>query len=182
MDSAVLGAGLVVASGFLPIQDPNSFLYTEVDVRFWTWFWTFQRAVFTVGVALLIFPAFYSARGVGRLIGNVLAWDLWRPVSRNISGIYLFHFACLIPAAAIVLMVLRPDRWHYVVSQPDKLDEVIESVSPFESLGIFVLTAWFSVKFAGFLTRKVELPAQAALRERYGREAEVHGEPKKSPA
>lgn len=180
--STLVGAALVASSGFLPIHDPLSFLYTRLDVEFWTWFWTFQRAVFTVGIALLLLPAFYATRGPGQWLGNVLAWELWRPVSRNIYGIYLFHFACLIPAAAIVLIVLRPDRWHFVASQPGDLDEVIDSISNLESLGIFVLTAFFSVKFAGFLTRRIELPAQAALRKRFGREADVALEPKRRPA
>ena len=136
--SIVVGLALMVASGFLPIHDPNSFLYSELPVSFWLYFWTFQRAVFTVGIALVFLPAFYGAGGLAGVIADTLSLEVWRPISHNIYSIYLFHFLCMIPAAALVLLPFHPDRLLLLVTAPDDLDEAIPSISNLEALAIFI--------------------------------------------
>lgn len=168
--SVVVGLALMVVSGFQPLHDAQSFVY-RFDVEYWLWFWTLQRAVFTVGVALVMLPVFHAARGLPGLLGTVLAWQAWKPVSRNIYSIYLFHFACMIPAAAVVLLPTRPDAWKVLVTEIDELDHAIGSVNNLEVVAIFALTSYLAVRVADWLTRKVELPSQAWIRARWGREA-----------
>jgi peptidoglycan/LPS O-acetylase OafA/YrhL len=167
--AVLAGIGLTVASGCLSIQDRDSWVYSSLAPEFWLWFWTFQRFVFAVGVALVLLATFHAARGLAGRIGDLFQWKLWGTFSRNIYSIYLFHFVCMIPAAAIVLVPRSTERVRVLFSQPRDLREVIAYVSVWEVLAIFALTAFFAASLASVITRYVEQPSQEWIRRRYGR-------------
>ncbi len=49
----IIGIALIAVSGFLPIQDSASFVYSWTGEAFWLWFWTLQRLVFAMGCCML---------------------------------------------------------------------------------------------------------------------------------
>lgn len=154
----LLGMGLLVASGCLPLHDRDSVLYDVTGPTFWLWFWTLQRPVFVTGLALVLLSCWFTTRGPVGLAGRFLAWQPWGFVSRNIYSIYLFHLAWLIPAAALALWTVDRDA--------------VVRVHPLQAVAIFALGATFSLLFAAVLTRFVEAPSQRWIRRRYLRRRE----------
>ena len=159
---ATLGAGVVLIAigGFLPAHDKNSFLYS-LDTQVWLWFWTLQRFVFVCGVAAVLLPCYYAPRGIAVWVADRLAWTGFGVVSRNIYSIYLFHLACIIPAAALVSWSI--DR-HTLYNVPT-LDIAL----------IFAIAAYLSVQLSKVMTRFVELPARDWIRTRFLQPAAARG-------
>lgn len=144
----------IVGSGFLPVQDSQSRLYVWSDDRFWLWFWTLQRFIFSIGIALFALCAWY---GKSRLIGPLLKvsqWRVWARISHNIYSIYLFHPVFLIPSAALAFRTIEKEQ--------------IMPVNLLEVFATIVLATIFSTLFGGVVTRFVELPAQGWIRKRFG--------------
>lgn len=146
-----LGLGLVAASGFLPVHDPESFIYRHAGERFWLWFWTLQRFVFSIGLCLVALALWYGRAVLCDVLRRVTSLNVWKTVSDNIYSIYLFHPAFLIPSAVIAFRTI------------DK-----SSIVPIHVLEVMVtilVTATASTLFAMLTTRFLELPAQSFLRD-----------------
>jgi peptidoglycan/LPS O-acetylase OafA/YrhL len=149
-----VAAVLMVASGFLPIQDARSVLYTRMGDEFWLWFWVIHRFLFAIGVGLFALAMWY---GKSRLL-QPFHWfaqlPVWHTISSNIYSIYLFHPIFLIPAAVIGF---------HTIHKKDLMP-----VHLWEVLVVIVLATVFSNAFASLLTRYVEIPARDWLRKRSG--------------
>lgn len=165
------GIVLVAASGFLPIQQKGTFIYDLFGPRQWLWFWTCQRAVLIVGVAMILVTVLLTTRGVAALLGRGLAWRGFSPVSHGIYAIYLFHFICLVPAALLVLLpavvkgiATSPSLDRKVVTA--NISASIGSVSIWQYLVMVALAVWLSTMLANFLRRFVEDPVQRWRRAR----------------
>jgi peptidoglycan/LPS O-acetylase OafA/YrhL len=172
--SLALGLGLVAASGFLPLQDRHSFVYALFEPRAWLWFWSCQRAVLIVGLAIVTIALLTAPRGAPALLGRLLAWRGFGPISHGIYSIYLFHFAALIPAA---LLMFAPAVVEGIAVSPsldrgvllENISASIGSASAWQYLLMVLAAVWLSVRLAGFLTRRLETPAQQWLRRRIPR-------------
>lgn len=144
---------IIVATGFLPIQDAHSMLYALTTDEFWLWFWTLQRFIFALGVCGLTLCLWY---GRSRLLAP-LVWianhDLWRVIAVNIYSIYLFHPVFLIPAAVIAFRTISRDE--------------VGDVHVLEVVATMLVATVFSVLFAMILTRFVEAPARRRIQEFY---------------
>lgn len=166
-----VGVALVAISGFQPLQRESGLVYELFGPREWLWFWACQKAVLIVGVALVLLTVLGSRRGVPGLFGRFLALRSFAPVSHGIYSIYLFHFACLIPAA---LFVFLPAVVAGVRSSPswdrhelrDHVYAAIEGATVWHYLAMVVIAVWLSARLAALLTRFVEAPLQARLRAR----------------
>lgn len=170
----LLGAALVVASGFLPLQDRGAFVYERFGPTEWVWFWTCQRPVLIVGVAAVLLAALASRGGLPALVGRALSWRVFAPISHGIYSIFLFHFACLIPAAAIVFLpagitALTTSPSFEIKVLREHLGAAIGHASVWQYLVMVAIAVWLSTLLAGFLTRTVEAPVQGWLRKRYRR-------------
>lgn len=168
------GAALVVASGFLPLHDRAAFVYELFGPREWVWFWTGQRAVLIVGVALVLLTVLASRGGAPALVGRALSWRVFAPISHGIYSIFLFHFACLVPAAAIVFLpalvtALTTSPSFEVKALRETMGAAIGDASVWQYLVMVTIAVWLSTWLAGFLTRVVEAPVQVWLRKRYRR-------------
>lgn len=144
---------LIVGSGFLPVQDAGSSLYTATGDTFWLWFWTLQRFVFSIGIGLLSLTVWFGTSAVVTAIRRLAAWPVWHRVSANIYSIYLFHPIFLIPAAVIGYRTIDRDQ--------------IMPVNILEILITILAAAALSTLFGGVTTRYVELPAQKWLRNKF---------------
>lgn len=151
----VVGLALIGVVGWAPIHDQGSRLYTDGSPTFWLWFWTAHRGVFTLGVALAMLACFYARRGPAAWIGAFFNWPVWGVVSRNIYGLFLYHFAGL--AIATFLVFRTVER------------RTIEHVHAGHVIAIFLIGSVIAVGIARLFTKYLELPWQARLRERYGR-------------
>jgi peptidoglycan/LPS O-acetylase OafA/YrhL len=173
-----LGAGLVVASGFLPLHSRTGYVHDLFEPQHWLWFWTAQRAVLITGVALGLLVLLGASRGLPAFVARGLAWRGFAPISHGIYSIYLFHFACLVPAAIVVFL---PAVIEGVSNSPsldrkvlvDHVRLAIDSASLWQYLVMVALAVWLSTKLAQFLTRVVEQPVQEWLRVRYRRRERV---------
>jgi peptidoglycan/LPS O-acetylase OafA/YrhL len=170
----VVGAALVVASGFLPLHDRGAFVYERFGPSEWVWFWTGQRPVLIIGVALVLLTALASRGGAPAIVGRALSWRVFAPISHGIYSIFLFHFACLIPAAAIVFLPAVVTAFTTAPTLEIKvlrehLGAAIGHASAWQYLAMVAIAVWLSTLVAGFLTRTVEAPVQAWLRKRYRR-------------
>jgi peptidoglycan/LPS O-acetylase OafA/YrhL len=165
----LLGVICIASSSGVPIQDKYSWVYDSMVPEFWLWFWTFHRFVFAIGISLLLLTILYSTQGLGKSIGDLFQWSLWGMFSHNIYSIYLFHFICMIPAALVVLVLQSLERIELLFSHPKNLILIIERISVFEVLLIFVITAFLSLKLAILITHYVEKPSQAWLRRCFAR-------------
>ena len=152
---ATLLAGLVMTmvSGWLPIHRADGFIYDWLNDRGWLWFWTAQRAVLGIGIAVVLISCFFARDRVASALSGLLGLRIFGPISNGIYSIYLFHVAMLIPAGVIVLGTYRRE-------------EVLEA-NLWDYLAIVFLATVFSVKLAGYLSRKVERPVQEWIRNRY---------------
>lgn len=169
-----LGAAIVIAVGFLPLHRAGSFVYDWFGPSQWLWFWSCQRGVLIVGVALVLLTVLATSRGLPGLLGRGLALRAFAPISHGIYSIYLFHFACLIPAAlfvflpAVIAGVDQSPTWdrhelrEYVYA-------AIESATVWHYLAIVVITVCLSSRLASWITRVLEAPLQAKLRARFPR-------------
>lgn len=174
----VVGALMVVASGFLPLHSRTGFVYDLFGPEHWHWFWTLQRAVLIAGVAIVLLALLGASRGLPALVARGFAWRGFAPISHGIYSIYLFHFACLVPAA---LLVFLPAVIEGVASAPsldrkvvvDHARQAIDSASLWQYLVMVAVAVWLSTKLAQFLTRVVEKPVQEWLRVRYARRERV---------
>ena len=149
-----VAAALMIGSGFLPIQDASSVLYTRMGDEFWIWFWTIHRFLFAIGVSLFALALWY---GKSRLLGPFYRFAelrVWHTISSNIYSIYLFHPIFLIPAAVIGYRTIH------------KQD--LMPVHLWEVLVVIVLVTFFANAFASILTRYIEVPARDWLRKRSG--------------
>lgn len=147
---------IVVASGFLPVHDPDGFIYAVAPERFWLYFWTLQRFVFSVGIAGFALAAWYGSSPVVRAFNRLARWRVWKTVSANIYSIYLFHPVFLIPGAAIGFWTISQEG-----ILPVHIGEVIATI---------LVVATLSTIFGALLTtRFLELPAQRWIRRRYTR-------------
>lgn len=157
---AVLLAGLVIiaGSGFLPVHDPDSWLYAVAGDAFWLGFWTAQRFVLSVGVSLLSLSLWYGTSALTAGARRFAGWPVWKRVSANIYSIYLFHPLFLIPAAAAGFRTIEK--------------EGIPPVHVLEVIVTIVVAATLSTAFGSLLTRFFELPAQAWIRGKLGRREE----------
>ncbi|MEZ5977363.1 MAG: acyltransferase [Planctomycetota bacterium] len=170
----LLGALLFVSVGFLPIHDPEGFVYDLFVPETWHWFWTLQRPVLATGVALMLLSVLFHDRGPVGLAGRFLTLRLWSPISQGIYSIYLFHFVCLIPAAllvfspAVVRTLATAESFDRVALQ-EQLSNSLVGVTVWHYLAIVFVATWLATKLAGFLTRRVEVPTQEWLRARYRR-------------
>ncbi len=166
-----LGLAIVAISGFLPLQREDGFVYEWFGPHEWLWFWSCQRAVLIVGVALMLLTVLGSRRGLGGLVGRFLTLRAFAPISHGIYSIYLFHFACLIPAA---LFVFLPAVVEGVGNSPswdrhelrDHVYAAVDDASVWHYLAMVVIAVWLSTRLATLLTRFVEAPLQAWLRTR----------------
>jgi peptidoglycan/LPS O-acetylase OafA/YrhL len=182
---ATLAAGLmlVAASAFLPLQRKGAFVYDLFGPREWLWFWSCQRAVLIVGMALVLLTVLVASRGAPALLGRGLAWRAFTPVSHGIYAILLFHFLCLVPAALVVFL---PAVVEGIARSPsfaraaltENIRASIASASVWQYLVMVVLTVWLSTRLAGFLARVVEAPVQ---RWRRTRSAAAAARPSQAP-
>lgn len=167
----VVGLALVVGSGFQSLQRQDGLVYQWFGPTQWLWFWSCQRAVLTVGVAMVLLAVLAARRGLAAAGGRFLAMRCFAPVSHGIYSIYLFHFACLIPAALLVFLpavvagVRNSPTWGRHELR-DHIYAAIDSATVWHYLVIVVLTVWWSTLLAGLLTRYVEAPVQGWLRAR----------------
>ncbi len=168
------GAALVAASGFMPVQAEGSFVYDLFGTREWLWFWSCQRAVLIAGLAIVLLTVLASARGVPGLLGRFLALRVFGPISHGIYSIYLFHFACLIPAALVVFLpavvtgIARSPSFDRKVLL-EHVSASIGTATVWHYLCVVVIAVWLSTLLAGFLTRVIETPLQERLRARLAR-------------
>ena len=146
---------IIVVSGFLPVHDPDSFIYKVAADRFWLYFWTLQRFVFSIGICGVALAAWYGRSRVIELGCRVMGWPVWKTVSNNIYSIYLFHPVFLIPGAVIGFRTVSR--------------EAIVPIHVFEMVATMMLVAIFATLFGGLTTRFLELPAQRWIRQRFGR-------------
>lgn len=166
-----LGLALVGVSGFQSLQRQDGLVYRWLGPEEWLWFWSCQRAVLTLGVAMALLAVLGGRSGAAAWCGRFLALRWFAPVSHGIYSIYLFHFACLIPAA---LLVFLPAVVEGVRSSPgwgrhelrDHIYAAIDRATVWHYLVIVVLTVWWSTRLAALLTRYVEAPVQGWLRAR----------------
>jgi len=174
----IVGATLVVASGFLPLHRAGSMVYELFGPREWLWFWSCQRVTLIVGVALVFLTVLVSQHGVSALVGRFLAMRFFAPISHGIYSIYLFHFVCLVPAALIVFL---PAVIEGVAKSPsfdrhalqDSVYGAIDSASVWHYLCMVVIAVWLSARLATFLTRVVEAPVQNWVRTAFPRRSRV---------
>jgi peptidoglycan/LPS O-acetylase OafA/YrhL len=174
----LVGALMVVASGFLPLHSRTGFVHEFFGPQHWHWFWTLQRAVLITGVALVLFALLGASRGLPAFVARGFAWRGFAPISHGIYSIYLFHFVCLVPA---MLIVFLPAVIEGVASAPsldrkvvvEHARQAIDSASLWQYLLMVALAVWLSTKLAKFLTRVVEKPVQDWLRVRYTRRERV---------
>jgi peptidoglycan/LPS O-acetylase OafA/YrhL len=174
---AALGVALFLASGSLPLHDPEGAVYAWFGPQAWHWFWTVQRAVLGLGVLALLLAVLHQERGFAGVLGRGLALRMWQPISAGIYSIYLFHFACLLPAALVVFSpsVVRTalDTESFAPASFDRKDFVarlgqnLDGVTLWHYLAMVAIAVWLSTKLATFLTRKLEAPSQAWLRRRF---------------
>ena len=150
----VVAVVLMVTSGFLPIQDAGSVLYTRMGDEFWIWFWTIHRFLFAIGVGLFALALWYGKSRLLEPIYRFAELPVWHTISGNIYSIYLFHPVFLIPAAVI--------GYHTIHKQD------LMPVRLWEVLVVIVVATFFSNAFAGLLTRYVEVPARDWLRKKSG--------------
>ena len=149
---------LVAGSAFLPVHDPDSFVYRLASDRFWLYFWTLQRFIFSIGICGVAFAAWYGRSTLVNLFVRLARWPAWKTVSANIYSIYLFHPVFLIPGAAIGFRTISKEG-----VLPVHLGEVLTTI---------VVVATFSTLFGALLTTKfLELPAQRWIRDRFSRRA-----------
>jgi peptidoglycan/LPS O-acetylase OafA/YrhL len=145
---------LIVSSGFLPIHDPDSALYTRVGEAFWLWFWTAQRFVFAIGIGLFALCLWYGRSRLLDPLHAIARVKIWHSISANIYSIYLFHPIFLIPAAVI--------GFHSIHK------EDVVPVHLWEVLVTMIVATTASNAFAGFLTRRVETPAREWIQKKSG--------------
>jgi len=152
-----MAALLVVGvSGFLPVHDPDGFIYRLAPERFWLYFWTLQRFVFSAGIAGIALATWYGRSPLIRAFTWLIRWRIWKSVSANIYSIYLFHPVFLIPGAAIGFRTISRDGIF-----PVHIAEVVVTI---------VVVATLSTLFGALLTTKfLELPAQRWIRSRFTR-------------
>ena len=147
---------LVAGSAFLPIHDPESFIYKVASDHFWLYFWTLQRFVFSIGICGIALVTWYGRSAIVRAFVRMSGWRVWKTVSANIYSIYLFHPVFLIPGAAIGFRTISEDG-----ILPVHLGEVLVTI-----VAVAVLSTFFG---ALLTTRYLELPAQRWIRQRFGR-------------
>ncbi len=147
---------LVAGSAFLPIHDPESFIYKVASDQFWLYFWTLQRFVFSVGICGIALVTWYGQSAIVRAFVRMSGWRVWKTVSANIYSIYLFHPVFLIPGAAIGFRTVSKEGIF-----PVHLGEVLVTIAAVATLATL---------FGALLTtRYLELPAQHWIRRRFGR-------------
>jgi len=144
----------VVGSGFLPVQDSQSRLYAWSGDQFWLWFWTLQRFIFSIGIALFALCTWYGKSPLIEPLLKVSQWRVWARISHNIYSIYLFHPVFLIPSAALAFRTIEKEQ--------------VMPIHLFEVFATIVLATLFATLFGGVVTRFVELPAQGWIRKRFG--------------
>ncbi len=149
-----IGLVLIVAGGFLPVQDGMSFIYAWTGERFWLWFWSLQRLVFALGCCMLALGLWFGRLPAMRPLNWLAERRLWGRLAAGIYSIYLFHPIFLIPGAVIGF---RATAVHQ-----------LGDVHVLEILTVIVLVTAMSLLFAMLLTRFVELPAQRWIRSRLG--------------
>lgn len=153
---AVASVLVVAGSAFLPIHDPEGFIYAVASDRFWLYFWTLQRFVFSIGVCGIALVTWYGRSALVRAFVQMSGWRVWKSVSANIYSIYLFHPVFLIPGAAIGFRTVSKEG-----ILPVHLGEVLVTI---------VAVATLSTLFGTLLTtRYLELPAQRWIRRRFSR-------------
>ncbi len=142
--------GLVGVGGFLPIHDPDSFLYTYFDSTFWLLFWTLQRFAFSLGICLFALCLWYGDHAFLRPLQWIARRRIWHTISANIYAIYLFHPVFLIPSAMIGFRALS-----------------IEGAIPIrflEVLAVIALVITASTLFGRLVSRYFEWPAATRLK------------------
>lgn len=153
---AVVSVLVIAGSAFLPVHDPQGFIYGAVSERFWLYFWTLQRFVFSLGICGITLVSWYGRSALVRAFVRMSGWRVWHTVSANIYSIYLFHPVFLIPGAAIGFRAVSKEGL-----LPVHLGEVIVTI---------VAVATLSTLFGALLTtRYLELPAQRWIRQRFSR-------------
>lgn len=144
---------LIAASGFLPIQDRHSVLYSWAGDRFWLYFWVLQRFVFAIGICLLALCLWYGRLRPLGPVRWVASRRLWHLISERIYSIYLFHPVFLIPSAVIGLRATSA--------------ETVGPIHVLEVLFTILLATLLSTLFGGLVTRFVEVPARDWLRKSF---------------
>ncbi len=147
-----LGLVTIAASGFLPVHDPESLVYRLAGERFWLWFWTLRRFVFSIGLGLVALTLWYGRSGLLDAVRRAACFRIWKTVSNSIYSIYLYHPVFLIPSAVIAFRTI------------DKSS--IVPIHFVEVLATILITATASTLIAMLTTRFIEQPAQLFLRER----------------
>jgi peptidoglycan/LPS O-acetylase OafA/YrhL len=150
----IISLATVVLSGFLPVHDPDSFIYAIAADRFWLYFWTFQRFVFSIGICGMALTAWYGSSPLVEFLCRATRWPVWKTVSSNIYSIYLFHPVFLIPGAVIGFRTVSR--------------EAIFPIHILEIVATIILVAMFATLFGSMTTRYLELPAQRWIRKRFG--------------
>jgi hypothetical protein len=63
MGIAVTSILVIGGSACLPIHDSDGWIYKASSDRFWLYFWTLQRFVFSIGVCGITLVAWYGSPG-----------------------------------------------------------------------------------------------------------------------
>jgi peptidoglycan/LPS O-acetylase OafA/YrhL len=148
---SISGLIMVGLFGFLPLQNPQSFVYQQSG-DFYLFYLAFNRFFFIVGVALLIFKLLY-APGRLRFLINWLGNGFFKIVSNSIYPIYLFHFPFVLLAFIIVYWTV------------DK--EAVVSANLLQLVLLVVTSALLATGFSWLAHRFVEAPAQTFIRNRF---------------
>lgn len=143
-----VGAGLVLLTGWVPVQDLESWPYRFWPEAAWACYWAFGPSLFAAGAALWLWGAL-----VGRSEGRLWLAPVWRHISTRIFPIYLFHVPLIIPAALIVCGSTAP--------------EALAQTGLWQIGAMAAVTLGLSLIVAEPLFRFVESPIRQALRRRY---------------
>ena len=139
-----IGLGMIGVALFLPVHDARGWLYQVTGPAFWTVYWVSNGTIAAIGAALLIIAQ----------AGRPLTMNGPLPaISRNIMGIYLFHFPMILIGAIVVFR--SDDR------------AVLATATVWHVLGIFLIALVLSLGLAALLNRYIERPTQAFLRRKF---------------
>lgn len=141
----ISAAILVYLALFLPIHDPQSWIYAATTPLFWVIYWSLNGAAFAVAACLIII----ASHGTNPVIRGP-----WAMISRNIMGIYLFHMPLILVGAVVAFRSTQPDA--------------LAHATVWHVWGVFAVATLLSLGLSAVLNRFIEAPIQMALRRKMG--------------
>ena len=141
----ISAAILMYLALFLPIHDPQSWIYAATSPLFWVTYWTLNGAAFAVAACLTII----AGHGTNPVIRGP-----WAMISRNIMGIYLFHMPLILVGAVITFRSTQLDA--------------LAHATVWHVWGVFTVAMLLSLGLSAVLNRFIEAPIQMALRRKMG--------------